>query len=251
MSFKTRLTAGEVVYGPFVRIPYPGIMEILGYSGFDFAIIDSEHSTINFSQAEDMVRGAQVGGITPIMRVNDNDPSLILKALDLGAKGAQIPQVTTKDEAEAAVEATYYTPQGNRGLCCGVRAAEFSHMDSNQYVKGANQENLSILHIEGREGIGNLDKILTVSDIDVIFLGPYDLSQSLGVPGQIDHPDVIKTMEEAIAKSNNQNTIVGTYADDIKAAQKWVDLGVKYMSVSLDTVLLYEGAKSLASKLKS
>jgi 4-hydroxy-2-oxoheptanedioate aldolase len=123
-------------------------------------------------------------------------------------------------------------------------------MDKFEYFKSANEETMIIAHIEGVEGINNLDEILSVPGIDVIFIGPYDLSQSLGIPGQVNHSLVVEKMKEVVLKCKQNKIVVGTFADDIKTAKSWVSLGVQYMAFSVDVGILYEISKTIVNKLK-
>jgi len=123
-------------------------------------------------------------------------------------------------------------------------------MDKFKYFKSANEETMIIAHIEGVEGINNLDEILSVPGMDVIFIGPYDLSQSLGIPGQVNHPLVTDKMKEVVSKCKVNKVATGTFADDIETAKSWVSLGVQYMSFSVDVGILYDISKTIVNKLK-
>ena len=249
-NLKQALQSGKTVFGPFLKLTDPAVVEIMGFAGFDFVIIDAEHGPISLQSDQNMLRAAESAGITPVVRVTDNEETLILRALDIGAQGVEIPQINTKSDALKAVTAVKYSPQGKRGLCRYVRAADYSSMDRYEYFKAANQETMIIAHIEGVEGINNLEEILSVPGIDVIFIGPYDLSQSLGIPGQVNHQLVIQKMEEVIKMCQKNNKAVGTFADDVKTAKKWVSLGVQYLSFSVDIGILYETSKQIVEKLK-
>jgi len=124
-------------------------------------------------------------------------------------------------------------------------------MDKFKYFKSANDETMIIAHIEGVKGINNLDEILLVSGIDVIFIGPYDLSQSLGIPGEVNHPLVVEKMKEVILKCKENKVAVGTFADDVKTAKSWISLGIQYMSFSVDVGILYEASKNIINKFKN
>jgi len=249
-NLKEALQNGKTVFGPFLKITDPAVVEIMGFAGFDFVIIDQEHGPISLQSAQNMLRAAEPAGITPVIRVTDNEETLILRALDIGAQGIEIPQINSKSDALRAVTAVKYSPQGKRGLCRYVRAANYSSMDRYEYFKAANKETMIIAHIEGVEGINNLEEILSVSGIDVIFIGPYDLSQSLGIPGQVNHELVVEKMEEVIKMCRKKNKAVGTFADDVKTAKKWVSLGVQYLSFSVDVGILYETSRQIVEKLR-
>jgi len=247
---KKTLQNGKVVFGPFMKFTDPAAVEIMGFAGFDFVIIDAEHGPISMENAQNMIRVAEAVNITPIIRVGSNDEVLILRALDIGAQGIEIPQINSKPDAVRAVKSVKYSPQGERGVCRYVRAANYSSMDKFKYFESANKETMIIAHIEGVEGINNLDEILSVSGIDVIFIGPYDLSQSLGIPGQVNHSLVVEKMKEVVLKCKQNKVAVGTFADDIETAKSWVSLGVQYMSFSVDVGILYEISKTIVNKLK-
>jgi len=250
-NLKEVLKEGKNVFGPFMKFTDPAAVEIMGFAGFDFVIIDAEHGPISMQSAQNMIRAAGTANITPIIRVANNDESLILRALDIGAQGVEIPQINCKSDALRAVKSVKYSPQGERGVCRYVRAANYSSMDKFKYFKFANEETMIIAHIEGVEGINNLDEILSVPGIDVIFIGPYDLSQSLGIPGELNNPLVTEKMKEVVLKCKENKVSVGTFVDDIKTANFWVSLGVQYISFSVDVGILYNASKNIVSKLKN
>lgn len=247
---KKALQDGKVVLGPFLKFTDPAVVEIMGFAGFDFVIIDEEHGPISVENAQNMIRAAESAHITPIIRVGNNDEALILRALDIGAQGIEIPQVNSKSDAVRAVKSVKYSPQGERGVCRYVRAANYSSMDKFEYFKSANEETIIIAHIEGVEGVNNLDEILSVPGIDVIFIGPYDLSQSLGIPGEVNHPLVMEKMKKVILKCKENKVAVGTFADDVETVKSWISLGVQYMSFSVDVGILYEASKNIIRQLK-
>ncbi len=246
-SFKERVQRREPVLGPFMKVGEPALIECLGFAGFDFAIIDSEHGPITMETAQQMVRAAWCGGIAPIVRVMDNQPGLIQKVLDMGAAGVQIPQVNDREGAERAVRAARFAPAGERGLCCYTRAARYSARPKDEYVREANRETMVIIQVEGVRGIDNIDAILEVPGIDILFLGPYDLSQSLGVPGEVESQVVIDKMNEVIEKSAERGVVVGTFVDSPEAANRWISRGVCYISLKSDMSLFMEGCRLFLS----
>lgn len=253
---KERLVKGDVVVGPFLKISDPAVVEIAAYAGFDFVIIDQEHGPISTESAQHMVRAAELSGITPIIRVQTNDESTILKALDIGVKGIEVPHISNKEQALLVRNSVRFAPEGKRGVCCYVRSVHYSHMAKdaqlkNSYFKRMNEEMLVIGHIEGVEGIHNIDDILQEDAIDVVFIGPYDLSQSLGKTGQVDHPQVQEKMQEVIRKAKEENKIVGTFVDNKKNVKKWMDIGVRFLAYSVDVGMLYQQFHQTVSFIKS
>ena len=245
-EFKEKLK-GDGAIGVFSKTSDPAFIEAMGYAGMDYVIIDLEHGPNSVQSVQNLIRGAQVSGLMPIVRVKESCASVQSEVLDIGAGGIQVPQITTKAEAEAVIKRTKFSPVGERGVCRFVRATNYSAKDRFEYFKDAN-DTVIILQIEGQEGIDNLDDIISVNNVDVIFIGPYDLSQSLGVSGQIDHPLVEKKMLEIVKKCSDRGVTVGTFVDTVENAKKWKALGVKYISYSVDMGIFYEAVKEIISK---
>jgi len=248
-SLKQRLKNGEVVVGPFVNLASGALIEIAAFAGFDFIIIDTEHGPLDIPVAENLCRTADSVGITPIVRVRENDGPQILRALDIGAHGVQVPQITCREDAEAVVNAAKYSPMGMRGVSPYTRAARY-FSDGSKIFDRLNDESMVLVHIEGVAGLDNLADIVQVEGLDVIFLGPYDLSQSLGIPGQVNDPRVVDRMREAAALVNEAGLTVGTFTDSPEAANRWIEAGVRYISLSVDTGIYLRGCREILSQVK-
>lgn len=229
-QLKRKMNDGNVVVGSMVYIPSSKLTEVIGLSGFDFVIIDMEHGPIDLGHAEDMIRAAELTGVTPIVRVSHNARNLIMQALDIGAQGLHIPDVNTVDEACAAVSSSKYGPEGTRGLA-GVRALAYGLKESlAEQAPRANQETMVIVHIEDVEAIENLDALLELKGIDVYFLGPADLSNSLGIPGQVADPKVKGLVEDTMTRIVEAGKTAGCMCGDSQAARRYVELGAKYIA---------------------
>ncbi|MGI6367639.1 MAG: HpcH/HpaI aldolase family protein [Anaerolineae bacterium] len=249
-SLKEKLQRGETVVGPFINCVWPAFTEIIGLAGFDFAIIDTEHGPLSIETAEDLCRAGQLAGLDPIVRVSGNEQPLIQRALDIGSAGVQVPQIETREQAEAVVRAAKYAPLGMRGISLFTRAGDYTVYGTEGLTDGLNDEQVVIIHIEGVRGLENLEEIITVPNIDVVFLGPYDLSQSYGIPGQVNDPRVVKGMEEAIAKIRAAGKAVGTFAADTATARRWMDAGVQYMSLGVDVGIFANACRQLVKETK-
>lgn len=249
-KLRETLKAGKVAIGPFIKLLDPSIVEIAGLAGFDFVIIDMEHGPHTVPTAQNMVRAAKLRGVTPIIRVTENNPAHILRALDIGAEGVQVPQIGNREDALRTVKASKFYPQGERGVCRYVSAADYTATDRFEYFSGSNDQNLTIVHIEGQEGIRNLPEILQVEGLDIVFLGPYDLSQSCGVPGQVDHPLVAEKMQQAVELATQAGVAVGTFVDNVEAGHKWMKLGVQYISFAVDVGIFFEACKGIVERLR-
>jgi len=249
-SIKERLKKGEFVVGPFMKSRDPAMVEIVGLAGFDFAILDMEHSALSIESVEDLIRMAQVRGIDSIVRVAEISESAISGPLDAGASGLLVPHVDTRKQAEEVVFLSKFSPLGERGMDVYARAADYSRLAKDIYLKQANRQTLLIIQIEGKKGVENLDDILMVKGLDAIFVGPYDLSQSLGVPGEIDHPRVIEKTKEVVGKVKKAGLSLGIYVDDVQTAKRWIDLGVQFIALLVDTVIFLQACQSLVAALR-
>ena len=195
---KHKIQAGEPAFGVSMMIPSPQLVEMVGRLGFDWVLIDCEHGTISLETVELMVMAAEVSGMTPIARPWRNSEDAILRLMDRGVMGVQVPHVNTAADARRAVEAVKYHPLGKRGLAAGTRPAGYGlGVTAGEYVEWANRETLVCVQLEEAEALGNLGEILRVEGVDVFFVGPSDLSQSMGYPGQTTHPEVQAAIDGA------------------------------------------------------
>jgi len=246
-EFRRKIEEGAVL-GPFSKTSDPAFIEIMGHAGFDFVIIDLEHGPNTILNAQNLIRAAECAGLFPIIRAKEDKMSTISEALDIGAGGVLIPKITSAADALKAMEIAKFAPMGMRGMCRYVRAAKYTGIPGNRYFKDAN-ESVVIFGVEGTEAIGALDEILEVEGIDIVFIGPFDLSQSVGVPGEIDHPKVTKAMESVVEKCLRKNVHVGTFCETPEAARMWRDTGIKFISYSVDVGLFYGACSDLIKKL--
>jgi 4-hydroxy-2-oxoheptanedioate aldolase len=248
-AFKKKLRDGEAVFGPFMKTSDAAFVEVAGHAGFDFVILDMEHAPFTYKNLEELVRAAEGSGTLPIIRAQSPGEIFISKALDLGARGVQVPHVTHAAGARACISAAKFHPAGHRGMDPFVRAAAYSSIPKDQYFTQAN-ETLVILQLEGREAIENLDEILQVEGIDILFIGPYDLSQSMGVPGQVDHPGVTGHMETIVRKARERGMVVGTFTDTLESARRWKAAGIQYISYAVDVAIFMDACRDLLKQLR-
>ncbi|MFD2514254.1 HpcH/HpaI aldolase/citrate lyase family protein [Pontibacter locisalis] len=234
--------------GVFSKTTDSNFVEALGLAGMDFIILDQEHGPIHNETLHNHVRAARVSNMTAVVRVKGVDANAIGAALDAGADGVQVPNIGTAEEASRAVDAARFFPTGNRGVCRFVKAAKFGSAPKAEYFQNAN-EKLLILQVEGKEGIVNLDEILKVDGYDILFIGPYDLSQSLGIPGQIDHPKMEELMNEVAEKAKKQGKKLGTFADSITTARKLRNRGFQYLAYSVDINIFLEAALKIKEEI--
>jgi 4-hydroxy-2-oxoheptanedioate aldolase len=248
LTARERLNNGEVFIGIFCKTTAPEFIEVIGHAGFDFCILDMEHGPANLETLQNLIRAAEVSGVLPIVRTRDMCPESIAQPLDLGAAGVQVPQVSSKAEAEAVVDAAKFSPLGHRGVCRFVRAANFSALDRAAYFPQANNA-LVILQLESTH-LGEYEKIAEIPGVDILFIGPYDLSQSLGLPGQIEHPRVLEEMRKIIAVAKRSNKTIGVFADSLAQTQRWIDAGVQYIAYSVDVGLFYTACRDTVQSIR-
>ena len=248
-ALKQKLNEGKVCFGTFVRLG-PAATEILGYGGWDFAVIDMEHGVFDFPLVEQCIRAARVAGMTSLIRVPEPNPSYIMRSIDAGAEGVQIPQVESAETAQIVSQAARYFPEGKRGLCSFVRAAGYSAIPPDEHMASSNKEILTVIHIEGDRAVREVEAIIETPGIDVLFLGPWDLSQSLGVPGKTKDPRVVELMEKVIALCHRKGVVSGTFVRFVEEAQYWIDRGVRYLMLSTDAGLLLQVSRERLEGLR-
>ena len=240
----------KVMNGTFILSGEPAIVEILGYAGYDFVFIDTEHALNDAHNLPELIRAADSAGIIPFVRVAENTPSRILRALDIGAAGILVPHVNTAEEAAAAVKAAKYFPHGERGLAGVVRAARYGYSSLDEYMKAQNDFTAVIVQIEDVAALPNVEAILAVPGVSGILVGPADLSQSMGIPGQFSDPEFRAAVTKVIQTASRLNKIASTFSFDAKDAQHWRSVGVNLLSVSADTILFAKAARNLLNELQ-
>ena len=224
--------------------------ELLALAGFDFFVLDTEHVAVDREQLTNIVRAADAAGITPIVRVRENQQVEILQNLDLGYAGVQVPNVDTPEQARNLVSYVKYTPLGVRGLSPSVRACDYGTCGVQEYIDTANANTMIVSHCESKTCVENLDEVLKVDGIDVIFIGPMDLSQSYGVPGKTTDPEVKAAIDTITAKTLAAGKAVGTTAASAEAAKALMAKGVQYILLSSDEGIIVKWGKETISRIR-
>jgi 4-hydroxy-2-oxoheptanedioate aldolase len=236
-TIKAKIHSGEPAFGVSIMIPSPQLVEMIGALGFDWVMIDCEHGTISLESVELMVIAAEASGITPIVRPRSQDPGEILRVMDRGAMGVQVPHVNTAEDARRVVESVKYHPLGTRGLAAGTRPSNYGFgLSTSEYIQQANDQTLVCVQLEEVEALQNLDEILQVQGIDVFFVGPSDLSQSMGYPGQTSAPPVREAIEHTFAKIVAAGQVPGS-AGNNEAIRDYVRQGCRYVYTHVPRLL--------------
>jgi len=246
-STKEKLRRGEVTIGAAIGTSCLDIVEMMSKMNFDWLWFDSEHSPLNSEMLQPMLQVGRGGRPTPIVRVAWNDRVLVKKALDVGAQGLIIPWVNNRDQAEEAVRAAKYPPQGIRGF--GPRWVMTSGGNMAEYTKTANDEVLIIVQIETREAIDNLGEIITTPGVDAYLIGPNDLAASLGHLGDIHHPDVEKAIENIVGRGMKAKVPGGFATAPPDECKKRIAQGFQFITVGGDLGLLQRGAQDVLEKM--
>jgi 4-hydroxy-2-oxoheptanedioate aldolase len=230
---KAKLSRGEAVLGCFLTQPDADLAEFVAMMGWDFLVFDGEHGSVQATDVGNLARAAELRGVTPIARVPTNQPDVILRFLDAGAHGVHVPWVNTPRAVEAAVRSVKYGPEGQRGLA-GTRASEWGLTESmGDYTQRANRETMLVVHIETADAVDAIEDYVAIDGVDVLFIGPTDLSQSLGHPGKLDHPDVLRAMETVAEVVTRSKRALGIFAGSEDMAREWIDRGARYIATGL------------------
>lgn len=242
-TVKEKLASGERVFGCFIPLSSPEVVEILALAGFDFALLDSEHGPLSAETAYRLILAAEARGIEPFVRVGEHDKQTVLKFLDAGASGIMTPQVNTAADAERAILGTKFATIGNRGLA-GMRTFDFGMNDPlDTFVEPLNNRVLNMIQFENKATLDELDEMLKLPGLDVLFIGPSDLAQSIGLPGQPNHPDVTAIADEVVARCQNAGVKTGTVAYTPALVEQVIERGFD-MIVGSATTFLASSAKA-------
>jgi len=231
---KARLLDDELVVGVFAMANSPHIAGVVASAGFDFVYYDMEHTTLDFATLEWLVRCADAAGITPFARVASEAKPHILPALEAGAQGIMVPAVESAAQAAEVVRVSRYFPEGRRGMFYLGYGSRYAGIPAADHYASSNREILVTVQIETARGVENAADIAAVPGVDALFLGPADLSQSLGIPGQWEHPRLREAIDTTIRAGRGAGKIVGAMSSNLDQAAEWVEKGVRYLATGLD-----------------
>lgn len=250
-SVKQALREGRVQLGTgFQQLRSQDVVRILAAAGFDWAFLDGEHGGFGQSELQDLCRMAAKCGLSPIVRVADLQYALVARALDCGAEGVIFPRVESPELLEKAVSWTKFPPVGIRG--CGLTPlhVDFEPVSIAQIIEHFNEHTLVVLQIETLRAVEARDELLSVPHIDAVMVGPVDLSISLGVPGEFEHPKMVAAMEKIVESCRRHGVAPGTQTRNLPLAKFWRDRGMLFLGCSSETAMLYERARDITSQLR-
>jgi 2-keto-3-deoxy-L-rhamnonate aldolase RhmA len=250
ISLKKELRNANLTVGSWISMAHPAIAEMMAKAGFDWLVVDLEHSVITIREADELIRIIDLCGSIPLVRLSSNDPVQIKRVMDAGAHGIIIPMVNTAEEARKAVESVHYPPAGKRGV--GLARAQGYGSGFETYKEWLRRESIVIVQVEHIKAVENLEAIMSVDGVDGFIVGPYDLSGSLGIPGQFDHASMIEAMA-AIQKFMKKNTKAGGYhvvEPDIDQFNLRVEEGYRFIAYSVDSRMLDTCCRSAIQRIK-
>lgn len=233
-----KLENGQPVLGTWSIIPSAITADVISSAGLDFIIIDAEHGPISFETAQEMAIACESRGVSPIMRVGGVVEADILKALDIGMHGIQIPNIESSKDVQKVIQLSKYPPIGKRGFSPFTRAGNYSLESATTHTKRSNSNTLVGINIEGQEAIENIDDILSIENLDIIFVGLFDLSKALGIPGQVENSKVIAYLKELTDRISQAGKYPGTIASNPDQMTQFLKMGVKYLTYLVDCEML-------------
>lgn len=251
-SIKEKLARGEASLGSWMSMAHVSIAEILASAGYDWVVIETEHTAIDASEVLRLIIAIEGRGAVPLVRLAWNDPVQCKAVLDSGAAGVIVPMVNTKADAELAVKAAKYPPQGFRGV--GLARAQGYGTSFQHYVERANADTLLVVQIEHIDAVQNIDEILSVPGIDATFIGPYDLSMSMGLAGQLSHPDVVAARDRVLQVTLAHGLTAGIHLvhSDTAADEcpKYVAQGYRFIALGTDILFLGNACRALQAAVR-
>jgi len=241
---KEALQSSNLTVGSWITLGHPAIAEILVNAGYDWLVVDLEHSTISLEQAGDLIRVIDLAGSTPLVRLTSNDAEQVKRIMDAGAHGIVVPMVNTRDEAEKAVAATRYAPQGTRGV--GLARAQGYGATFREYLEWQKSEPIVVVQIENKKALPNLEEIFSVPGVDGFIIGPYDLSCSMSIPGEFEHPEFLEAMEFIRLTGQKMGCTSGLHIvePDREQLQQVIGQGYRFIAYSVDIRMLDVAART-------
>lgn len=248
--FKAGLASGTTQFGLWLGIPDSSVAEILAGAGFDWLVVDHEHGPFEVRDVLSHLQAMAPYDVAPIVRPVDDDPALLKKLCDIGARSFVVPMIDTAEQAAAVVGAVKYPPEGRRGLGTSMaRAARWNTVPG--YAQKANDEMCVIVQAETVSAMANLESIAAVEGVDGIFIGPSDLAASMGHPGHIAHPDVIDAVSDGIRRIRAAGKHAGLLCLDESKVAHFIDCGANFVGIGVDTLLIGNSARALAARFSS
>ena len=250
MTLKTKLKNNQLTLGSWIMMGNPMSVEVMALAGFEWLVIDIEHTSIDLETTQSLITTIQANGIKALVRVSKNEEVIIKRVLDMGADGIVVPMVCSKEDAEQAINYAKYPPVGKRGV--GLYRASKYGTKFEEYKKWVNEELVIIAQIEHIDAVNNIDEILQVEGIDGTIIGPYDLSGSIGYPGELEREDVQDAVKKVLNKCKEYNIPSGFHVVDTNpnSLQMKIDQGCTFLAYGIDYLFMRDAAVNGMNTLK-
>ncbi|MDR1621620.1 MAG: 4-hydroxy-2-oxovalerate aldolase [Synergistaceae bacterium] len=243
-ALKKKLLKGETALGTFAGMDSTDAVEIIGRSGFDFVILDMEHAPGAPNSIMGQIRAAEGTGMNVLARLPNVERTTVLRTLDIGVSGVLAPQVNDTATARSFIDATLYPPLGCRGFA-PTRAAGYGSAPILDYIAEANSDLLRMVQCETEQAVGDVDEIASIPGIDLIFVGPYDLSLSLGIPGDLFHPKMVEAVDKILAVCKKSGKIAGIFVSSPEEMKKRLAQGFTFFAYSMDTLIFSAATRAI------
>jgi len=248
---KRRLKEGQVCYGTMLRtISSVHAVPLAASSGWDFAILDTEHCDFDTAEIASLALVARYEEMSLLVRVPDKEYHLMARNLDLGVDGLVLPRVDTPDQVSDIIRATKYGPLGQRGASISTVSTRFRSVSGAEYLEWANRELINVIQIESEEGVNRVDELVASEGVDAVLIGPFDLSQSFGIPGQLSHPRMQEAYREVIRGCAEHGVASGAHLQTVEEVSKWVGEGMRFVTFQYDSKLFQDASINWLSQLR-
>lgn len=249
---KALLAQGKLAFGTMVRsFRTPEIIPLCAGAGWDYVILDSEHGPFNSETLSNLCLTASYEEVNLLVRIPESHYSSIAQPLDFGAEGLIIPHVETPEQARFVIESAKYEPQGHRGASTAAVAARYPDLPAADYIEWANRETMVVIQIETRKGLENVEEILKVPGLDAVMIGPFDLSQSLGIPADTRDPRMEKAFRRIIGACQQNGIAPGVHLQDPEVVRYWISQGMRFVTYQYDSKLFRDNARNAVSSLRA
>lgn len=252
MSLKSRLASGELTISTMIsEVRNPNLARMLATAGLDSMIIDMEHGTFGWPDMSAMIAVARGAGVAPVVRIPEIRRETVLKPLDAGAAGLLVPMVNSEEEAREVVRWVKYPPVGSRGIALRRGHSDYRPVSAEEYLRQADDEVAILLQIETTEALERVDELASIEEVDALFVGPFDLSVDMGIPGKVWDPKIREAFSKVIAAGKRHGVATGIQVFDAGQAEELIEEGVSYLSFSSDVNLLIDPLSRTAESLRA
>jgi len=250
-TVKRALKRGEVALGSMISgVRSPQIARMFGAAGWDFFVIDTEHGPFDMETVADLCTVVRAEDVVPLVRVPDKDYHHLARPLDNGALGLVCPRVETREQVEHIIRSTKYYPLGQRGASISGIHTAYVGVEHDEYMEWANAETLVVIQIETKCAVDNIEELVSVEGVDATWIGPFDLSQTLGIPGQFRHPQMAECYERVIEACNQHGVAPGIHFHEMEPMKEWIERGMRLVTFKTDINFLMTAAREATTALR-